>query len=78
MMGNAPCMHVDAEFCEKCWPPKEEQKLVVSPQFKDPFVKGFETAINLVRKVVDNSPEKEAEGLWDEIMEEVELYKKDG
>jgi hypothetical protein len=24
MMGNAPCMHVDGEFCDKCWPPKEK------------------------------------------------------
>ena len=22
--GNAPCLHTDGEFCEKCWPPKSK------------------------------------------------------
>ena len=24
MMGNAPCIHTDGEFCAKCWPPKSK------------------------------------------------------
>jgi len=24
MRGNAPCIHVDGEFCAKCWPPKSK------------------------------------------------------
>lgn len=39
---------------------------------------GFDAAIELVKSVFDNSPEKENEELWEEIEEEIELYKKDG
>ena len=105
MQGNAPCIHVDGEFCDLCWPQKENPVLTLDEARKmtyeqlqkackefnknvlsaediqkawdDRWKNGFETAINLVKKVVDNSPEKEAEALWYEIMEEVELYKKD-
>lgn len=42
------------------------------------FWEGFDAEIDLVMNVFDNSPEKESEGLKDEIEYGVEIYKKDG
>lgn len=108
MMGNAPCMHVDAEFCEKCWPPKDKPALTLGEARKMTYEQltkacdvfnnhglsgediqkawdnnwwsGFDAAIDMVLNHLDNT--EEIEGfricLKENILEEVELYKKDG
>lgn len=39
------------------------------------FWDGFGVCLELIKSVFNNSPEKESEGLWDEIEEEIEFYK---
>lgn len=42
MQGNAPCMHVDGEFCSRCYPPREKShwgwSLHIDLSFCDPVV----------------------------------------
>ena len=44
----------------------------------DSYWEGFAMAMVIVRKVFENSAEKEAEALLEEIDEEVDLYAKGG
>jgi len=37
MHGNAPCLHVDGEHCDKCWPPKDLRVLTLAEARKMTF-----------------------------------------
>lgn len=50
------------------WDPKIKETIDAA------FSEGFDAAIDMVKSVFDNSPEKEAEALWEEIEESYDLY----